>query len=260
EPLDTTFGAGNLAKVKSLLNSQPEGLSTALWVMHKEALREECPLDRRLHLPRQPWLMAHPPSPGIPWLRGKPRNLDSLTSNRLMVSNTPKIVYNFFQNPVDLYIMAAGVQQIVSTPPISDNIVTLIAPAAGVTSIEDLSEYIEEQAGYTNHIIGTALLAPRGDGSVVDPKLEVYGTKNVFAVDASVTSLQASAHSRAVLGSREVHQPLPEKATFIEAIMAHPENANEKVKEALEASSYLSHPIHWQLDEKALQCEVDDRT
>ncbi|KAG6909386.1 hypothetical protein DXG01_000686, partial [Tephrocybe rancida] len=120
----------------------------------------------------------------------------------------PKIEYNFFQNPIDLYIMAAGaqrVQEIVATKPISDFVVAPVAPAAGVTSIEDLSEYIKAQAGYTNHIIGTALLAPRADGGVVDPNLKVYGTKNVYVVDASVIPLQPSAHTQATVYALAEH-------------------------------------------------------
>ncbi|KAG6809290.1 hypothetical protein H0H87_012004, partial [Tephrocybe sp. NHM501043] len=222
-PLETTFGAGNLAEVESLLNAQPEGLSTALWDMHK-----------RLYEKSAPWIEGYiylaSPADGPSTLTWYPVNLHPLSRGSVVsiVISTPlyrvlrcllqhikssdgleypKIIYNFFQNPVDLYIMAAGaqrVQQIVSTPPISDYIVgklcgafrwpafliayspvAPVAPAAGVTSIEDLSEYIKEQAGYTNHIIGTALLAPREDGGVVDPNLKVYGTKNVFVVDAS---------------------------------------------------------------------------
>ncbi|KAG6815044.1 hypothetical protein H0H87_005556 [Tephrocybe sp. NHM501043] len=224
EPLETTFGAGNLAEVESLLNAQPEGLSTSLWDMHK-----------RLYEKSAPWIEGYiylaSPADGPSTLTWYPVNLHPLSRGSVHIKSSdgleyPKIIYNFFQNPVDLYIMAAGaqrVQEIVSTPPISDYIVgklrrafcqlpsspyspvAPIAPAAGVTSIEDLSEYIKEQAGYTNHIIGTALLAPREDGGVVDPNLKVYGTKNVFVVDASVIPLQPSAHTQATVYALAEH-------------------------------------------------------
>ncbi|KAG6805306.1 hypothetical protein H0H92_015908 [Tricholoma furcatifolium] len=98
--------------------------------------------------------------------------------------------------------MAAGaqrVQEIVSTPPISDFIAAPLAPAAGVTSIDDLSEYIKAEASYTNHVMGSALLAPQEDGGVVDSTLKVYGTSNVYVVDASVIPLQPAAHSQATV-------------------------------------------------------------
>ncbi|KAG6826566.1 hypothetical protein H0H87_006932 [Tephrocybe sp. NHM501043] len=206
EPLETTLGAGNLAQVESLLNTQPEGLSNALWDMHK-----------RLYEKSAPWIEGYiylaSPADGPSTLTWYPVNLHPLSRGSVHIRSSdgleyPKIIYNFFQNPVDLYIMAAGaqrVQQIVSTPPISDFIVAPIAPAAGVTSIDDLSEYIKEQAGYTNHIIGTALLAPREDGGVVDPSLKVYGTKNVYVVDASVIPLQPSAHTQATVYALAEH-------------------------------------------------------
>ncbi|KAG6827723.1 hypothetical protein H0H93_015398 [Arthromyces matolae] len=74
-----------------------------------------------------------------------------------------------------------------------------IAPAAGVTSIDDLSEFIKASFSYTNHIQGTALLAPREVGGVVDSNLKVYGTQNVYVVDASVLPVQPAAHTQATV-------------------------------------------------------------
>ncbi|KAG6909901.1 hypothetical protein DXG01_014715 [Tephrocybe rancida] len=206
EPLETTFGAGNLAQLETLLNATPEGLNPALWDMHK-----------RLYEKSAPWIEGYiylaSPANGPSTLTWYPVNLHPLSRGSVHIVSKdgltyPKIEYNFFQNPIDLYIMAAGaqrVQEIVATKPIADYIVAPVAPAAGVTSIEDLSEYIKEQAGYTNHIIGTALLAPRADGGVVDPNLKVYGTKNVYVVDASVIPLQPSAHTQATVYALAEH-------------------------------------------------------
>jgi choline dehydrogenase-like flavoprotein len=43
------------------------------------------------------------------------------------------------------------------------------------------------------HPLGTAPLAPREIGGVVDPNLKVYGTRNLRVVDASVIPLQLGA-------------------------------------------------------------------
>jgi choline dehydrogenase-like flavoprotein len=43
------------------------------------------------------------------------------------------------------------------------------------------------------HPVGTAPLAPKEIGGVVDASLKVYGTKNLRVVDASVIPLQLSA-------------------------------------------------------------------
>lgn len=109
----------------------------------------------------------------------------------------PEIQYNWFQNPFDLYLLAATcqrIQKIVSTPPLSDWIITPIAPAPGVTSIEGLQNHVRATAIQTNHIMGSALMGPRQDGGVVDPNLKVYGTRNVYVVDASVIPIEPAAH------------------------------------------------------------------
>ncbi|KAG6843039.1 hypothetical protein H0H93_002456, partial [Arthromyces matolae] len=43
ESLQTTLGAGNLNTLESLLNAKPEGLSDALWGLHKRLYQQEGP-------------------------------------------------------------------------------------------------------------------------------------------------------------------------------------------------------------------------
>ncbi|KAG6808976.1 hypothetical protein H0H92_002182 [Tricholoma furcatifolium] len=216
ESLQTTLGAGNLSTLESLLDATPENLQPALWDMHK-----------RLYAEAAPWIEGYiylnTPDSGPSTLTWYPVNLHPLSRGSVHIVSSdgleyPEIQYNFFQNPVDLYIMAAGaqrVQEIISTAPISGFIagepyirtpmvsthleLAPLAPAAGVTSIDDLSEYIKAEASYTNHVMGSALLAPQADGGVVDPTLKVYGTSNVYVVDASIIPLQPAAHSQATV-------------------------------------------------------------
>ncbi|TFK38916.1 alcohol oxidase [Crucibulum laeve] len=80
------------------------------------------------------------------------------------------------------------------TPPISDIILERTAPAPKVKSDEDLLTYIRNTCGVGFHMLGTAPMAPRKVGGVVDESLRVYGTKNLRVVDASVIPLTIAAH------------------------------------------------------------------
>jgi choline dehydrogenase-like flavoprotein len=55
------------------------------------------------------------------------------------------------------------------------------------------SRYIKANIATVFHPVGTAAMAPREIGGVVDPELKVYGTKNLRVVDASVIPLQLGA-------------------------------------------------------------------
>ncbi|GLB41038.1 putative GMC oxidoreductase family protein [Lyophyllum shimeji] len=195
ESIQTVVGSNNITTVKSLLNAKPPGLSDALYNAHKRLFNDKATWV-------EDYIAVSTPAEGPSVLVMYPVNLHPLSRGSVHIVSTngtqyPKIQYNFFQNPFDLYLMAAGAQRaqkIVSTPPLSDWIAGPIAPAAGVTSIEALKDYIRANVGYTNHIIGTALMAPRKDGGVVDPNLKVYGTKNVYVVDASVIPIEPAAH------------------------------------------------------------------
>ncbi|KAG6811803.1 hypothetical protein H0H92_005726, partial [Tricholoma furcatifolium] len=181
-----------------LLNT-PEGLSDALWDMHKALFAQGAPWV-------EGYIVISTPADGPSILTWYPVNLHPLSRGSVHIVSSngteyPEIQYNFFQNPFDLYVMAASaqrVQQIVSTPPLSDYIAAPITPAAGVTSLEDLS-YVQAEASYTNHIMGTALMAPQEIGGVVDSNLKVYGTQNVYVVDASVIPLEPAAHLQATV-------------------------------------------------------------
>ncbi|KAF8604818.1 alcohol oxidase [Ceratobasidium sp. AG-I] len=90
------------------------------------------------------------------------------------------------------------------TEPLASLIVGRQDPAANVTSDADLTNYVKTYLRTIHHPIGTAALAPRILGGVVDSNLKVYGTTNVRVVDASVIPLHISAHlSRTVYGIAE---------------------------------------------------------
>ncbi|KAF8477866.1 hypothetical protein JB92DRAFT_2838092 [Gautieria morchelliformis] len=195
ESLQKTVGAENLTTVEALLDVKPPGLSDAQFNSNK-----------RLYSQQVPWVegyiaLSTPPTGGsvLTWfgvnLHQQSRGSVHIVSTDVAI--LPEVQFNLLQSPLDTYVMAAAakrIQQIVATPPLSDWIAGPISPPAGVTTIPDLEAYIRANVNIANHIIGTALMAPRNDGGVVDPYLKVYGTKNVYVVDASVIPVEPAAH------------------------------------------------------------------
>ena len=53
--------------------------------------------------------------------------------------------------------------------------------------------------GANSHLMGTTSMMPRDMGGVVDSELRLYGTANVWVVDASVLPTQISGHLTAAL-------------------------------------------------------------
>ncbi|CAE6515749.1 unnamed protein product [Rhizoctonia solani] len=113
----------------------------------------------------------------------------------------------YFSKSIDLETLVEAVKfsmKISQTEPIASSIVTRQDPAPEVTSDEDIATYIKTYVESVYHPIGTAALAPKALGGVVDNKLKVYGTKNVRVVDASVIPLHMGTHiTRTIYGIAE---------------------------------------------------------
>ncbi|CAE7060958.1 unnamed protein product [Rhizoctonia solani] len=126
------------------------------------------------------------------------------TSNPLA---TPQINPKYFSKSIDLETLALTVkfgQKLSKTEPLASMIVARQDPAPEVTSNTAIAEYIKANAGTIHHPIGTAALAPREIGGVVDVNLKVYGTANLRVVDASVIPLHIGTHiQRTVYGIAE---------------------------------------------------------
>lgn len=81
-------------------------------------------------------------------------------------------------------------ETIASTPPLSSFLKpsgrrSLAAPTP-LTSLDAAKEFLRQSAISNWHPTSSCSMLPREKGGVVDPKLRVYGTKNLRVVDASV--------------------------------------------------------------------------
>ncbi|KAI1743581.1 GMC oxidoreductase [Xylaria scruposa] len=120
--------------------------------------------------------------------------------------NAPAIDPKYFLIDFDLDVqigLGRQAQRFWHTKPVS-NIVGDILLSAGDdlplnATDEQWTKYISDTLMPNHHPIGTASMMSRELGGVVDPKLKVYGTKNVRVVDGSVLPLQFSGHLTATL-------------------------------------------------------------
>ncbi|CAE6537230.1 unnamed protein product [Rhizoctonia solani] len=128
-----------------------------------------------------------------------------LTSSDPLVG--PQIDPNYFSKSIDLQTLLHAVkfsQKLSKTEPLASKVVARFDPAPEVTSDADLIDYIKANVGTLHHPIGTASLAPKELGGVVDTNLKVYGTSNVRVADASIIPLHIATHiQRTVYGVAE---------------------------------------------------------
>lgn len=114
----------------------------------------------------------------------------------------PVIDPRYLSHPLDLELLSTGVEfttKIASTKPLAnllkdnpDSSGKIIQPSFKIDGALDKAKAVDIVKGSTAssfHPIGTCSMLPEADGGVVDPKLRVYGTKNLRVVDASIIPL-----------------------------------------------------------------------
>ncbi|KAG8727841.1 hypothetical protein FRC11_012322, partial [Ceratobasidium sp. 423] len=114
--------------------------------------------------------IQHPLSRGNVHING----LDQLAS--------PRINPNYFSKSIDLEILSQAVKfagKISQTEPLASLVVARQDPPPETTSDEAYQEYVKANVRTVFHPIGTAALAPKAIGGVVDTFLRVYGTSNL---------------------------------------------------------------------------------
>lgn len=111
----------------------------------------------------------------------------------------PVINPQYLSSSVDLDILIAMckyVHKLTKTEPLKSAIIHHDPEAH---NDEELAEYVRNSAGPVYHPVGTASMLPREDRGVVNPRLIVYGTRNLRIVDASIIPVLFSAHTMATV-------------------------------------------------------------
>ncbi|CAE6474978.1 unnamed protein product [Rhizoctonia solani] len=125
----------------------------------------------------------------------------------------PQINPNYLSKSIDREILVQSLKfalKTSQTEPLASFVVAREGPPPEITSDDAYNESLDSVPSLTigvkfNHaLIGTAALAPRALGGVVDTSLKVYGTSNVRVADASIIPIHIGAHiSRTVYGIGE---------------------------------------------------------
>ncbi|KAL9594118.1 MAG: hypothetical protein Q9219_007208 [cf. Caloplaca sp. 3 TL-2023] len=107
----------------------------------------------------------------------------------------PKFDPRYLSHPLD-YEVLKDLQyfslNISTTAPMSNHLEgngTTLAPPLTEINDETVRDLINTGFITGWHVVGSCAMMPRAQGGVVDPRLKVYGTKNVRVVDASIVPL-----------------------------------------------------------------------
>ncbi|KAI4105622.1 MAG: hypothetical protein LQ345_007219 [Seirophora villosa] len=112
-----------------------------------------------------------------------------------LADDDPRFDPRYLSHPLD-YEVLKDLQlfsvNVSTTPPMSTHLRgngTVLVPPLTELNEETVKDLIN--VGFITgwHVVGTCAMMPREEGGVVDPRLRVYGTRNVRVVDASITPL-----------------------------------------------------------------------
>ncbi|CAG8661219.1 12718_t:CDS:2 [Funneliformis mosseae] len=101
----------------------------------------------------------------------------------------PKIFVNYYDKPEDLYRMMSSLKlsrKILEQPPLSTYWGVKVIGLDEVNDDKEWENYIRKRTISSAHPCGTVKMAPESKGGCVNHRLQVYGTKNLRVVDASI--------------------------------------------------------------------------
>ncbi|KAK0224208.1 alcohol oxidase [Armillaria fumosa] len=121
----------------------------------------------------------------------------SVHSNTSSPFSPPVIDPSYLDNDFDVQVMLQGLKmalEIGTISPLADNIADLVVPPTVLQTDEEMIQYVRNSLGTSQHPMGTAAMAPRNLGGVVDGSLKVYGTSNLRVCDASAIPIAVGTH------------------------------------------------------------------
>ncbi|CAG8631072.1 10949_t:CDS:2, partial [Funneliformis caledonium] len=134
-------------------------------------------------------------------------HLELCSSNSFM---QPKIFLNYYEKPDDLYRMISSLKlsrEILKQPPLStdwgvkelgfNDEFGKWCSVDEEMSDEDWERYIRGKSYTSFHPCGTVKMAPESQGGCVNHRLQVYGTKNLRVVDASIFPIVPNGNTNA---------------------------------------------------------------
>ncbi|KAI1783604.1 GMC oxidoreductase, partial [Ganoderma leucocontextum] len=143
-----------------------------------------------------------PPKPHVGLLPsiGHPFSRGTIHASSSDPKVQPTIEPNYLAEEIDLEILldsAKFVRKVTADGPWKDVSNAELIPGSGVTTEEQLREFVKSNVSTTWHASGTCSLAPKDKGGVVDTHLKVYGTKNIRVADLSILPLLTVVHTQA---------------------------------------------------------------
>ncbi|KAI9066178.1 GMC oxidoreductase [Trametes sanguinea] len=200
----------------------PAELDSLLATFDKEAAETTSPLTKLQNSIRRDWFAKGETGAIeiLQWTRGlfdpaanqsyvallggivHPSSRGSVHLNSSNPLAAPTIDFRLASSDFDKQVLIQTVkylQKVGTQSPFSDIIVAQTNPDPNTQSDEELLQYINFASSIGDHAIGTAAMAPKDQGGVVDHTLTVYGTCNLRVVDASVIPLHIAAHTQATV-------------------------------------------------------------
>jgi choline dehydrogenase-like flavoprotein len=129
----------------------------------------------------------------------KPLSRGTVYINAANPLGDPVIDYRTLSNPMDLesvISMLKYVRKVYRTPSVQTLGPVELVPGANVTTDAEITDALITSVLIPSfaHPAGTCSLMPRELGGVVDPNLNVYGTKKLRVIDASIIPLLPATH------------------------------------------------------------------
>ncbi|KAG9226738.1 hypothetical protein CCMSSC00406_0008438 [Pleurotus cornucopiae] len=134
-------------------------------------------------------------------LSSRPFSRGSVHINSTTPTAPPIIDPNYFAFTFDSQLLTSGLQtirRIAAAEPLASLIEAPSTPPENAAD-DGFASFAKQASGSVFHPCGTAALAPKSSGGVVDTNLKVYGTNNLRIVDASVIPLVFAAHMQATV-------------------------------------------------------------